>query len=115
MGEQDDRPEWFLGARTDGAVGVRDLIAIPRVLDALWAGGDPIDRVALPPMRPGSGAVSGALFDEGLDLDEELALHEEMKGRRADPPLLDAGTEAVLRAQLLDGTSSRRVTPPLTG
>lgn len=41
--------------------------------------------------------------DQGLGLDEELALHEEMKRRRADPPLaLGPATEAVLRAQLLD-------------
>lgn len=34
---------------------------------------------------------------EGLDLDEELAIHEEIKRRRVDPPDLDPGTEAILR------------------
>lgn len=38
---------------------------------------------------------------EGLELDEEPALHEEMKRRRGDAPDVDAATEAILRAQLL--------------
>ena len=85
MGERDDRPEGVLSTRAEGAL-----------------------AVLVPPTWPGPGAVSDAPFVEGLDLDEERALHEEMKRRRADPPHLGAATEAVLRAQLL-GDSRPRV------
>ena len=85
MGERDDRLELALSTRAEGAL-----------------------AVLVPPTWSGPGAMSDAPFVEGLDLDEELALHEEMKRRRAKPPSLGAATEAVLRAHLL-GDSRPRV------
>lgn len=57
-----------------------------------------------PPLTsgPGAPAASGgsshlsAPGSEGLDLEEELAIHEEITRRRIDPPDLDPATEATL-------------------
>ncbi|HEY2195776.1 MAG TPA: hypothetical protein VGH76_26220 [Actinomycetospora sp.] len=44
--------------------------------------------------------AAGTPDSEGLDLDEELALHEQARAHRCPPPQLDAATEALLRARL---------------
>ena len=76
----------------------------PRAIDA-----GPITEVEpTPPLSWGPGAPAAspawegfeAPLVEGPDLDEELALHEEIKRRRTDPPHLAPAIEAILRRQL---------------
>lgn len=68
---------------------------MPRPPPEVGAGGPSRDDAG--PLSTWGPAVLLAPGGEGLDLDEELAIHEEIKRRRVDPPDLDPGTEAILR------------------
>lgn len=119
-----DQPAWVAVAQAKGVLSARDGTGFAESSRTLRAGAldSPtghvpqvlaqslrLDRTATFPLTRGAGTLAdtaagterGSFFTEGLDLDEELALHEEMKRRRNDPPDVDAATDAALRAQLL--------------
>jgi hypothetical protein len=75
------RPPWELGAGLPAA-------DVPMT----WGPG----AAALPAEGSGLRDVPA----EGLDLDEERALHDAIKRRRTDVPDLDPDTEAILRRML---------------
>ena len=76
----------------------------PRTIDA----GPITELEPAPPLSRGPGSPAASIDKEsgrsapvdGLDLDEELALHEEIKLHRANPPDLDPAIEAILHRQL---------------
>jgi hypothetical protein len=76
----------------------------PRTIDA----GPITELEPAPPLSWGPGAPAAspawerfeAPLVDGLDLDEELALHDEIKRRRIGPPDLDPAIEAILHRQL---------------
>lgn len=117
MTQQDDQPDWVVIAQAEGVLSARDRVSITEAAGRLRimarALGKPVDRVARDVMRP-LRARSGARYDrlarsgpalaDGLDLDEEVALHEEITRRRGGLPDLDADAESVLRAQLLSSS-----------
>jgi hypothetical protein len=111
--DQDAEPDWVVVAQAEGILSARHHFGIAEATarlraeafavgvsieelaeDLVRSAGVP-DRRATPPYlrvaRPRSGC---------LDLDEEVALHEEMRSRRPEPLVLDGPTEAALRRLL---------------
>jgi hypothetical protein len=76
----------------------------PRTIDV----GPITELEPTPPLSRGPVAPAASTDEEsghaapvdGPDLDEELALHEEIKLHRADPPDLDPAIEAILHRRL---------------
>ena len=109
---EDDEIDWVVVAQADGILPARDHISITQAATALRsrarALGVPIDQVAkeryraYDPDRATMTAdevldpVAQAALVEGLDLHEEIALHQEIRRRRGVVPDLDAATKALL-------------------
>jgi hypothetical protein len=94
-------PDWVVIAQAEGILSARHRLTIAEATAALRddarALGVPLDRLA-EDLVGCAGAPWGAIGwgDLDLELDDEVALQEEMRRRRREPLDLDAATEALL-------------------
>ena len=110
--DQDTDPDWVVIAQAEGILAARHRISIADAVATLRTEADalrvPVGLLAEDLVgRAGGAAVPGTAWpvsplspDLDLDLEEEMALQEEIRLRRPEPLALDAVTEAHLRALL---------------
>jgi hypothetical protein len=111
--DQDTDPDWVVIAQAEGILAARHRVSIADAVATLRTEADalrlPVGRLAEDLVDraggPGGTALPGTAWamgpaDPDLDLDEEVALQEEIRLRRPEPLDLDAVTEAHLRALL---------------
>jgi hypothetical protein len=110
--DQDTDPDWVVIAQAEGILAARHRISIADAVATLRTEADalrmPVGLLAEDLVgRAGGAAVPGAAWpvsplspDPDLDLEEEMALQEEIRLRRPEPLALDEVTEAHLRALL---------------
>ena len=108
--DQHLEPDWVVIAQAEGILSARYRIDIAEATDWLRTEaavlGTGIEELAGDLVQRAVGRESAAApravrpRSARLDLDEEIALHEEMRGRGPEPLALDVVTEAALRSLL---------------